>query len=157
MFDATLAGWMGITPSICTLAERCGHAGVMEFNGDIYSCDHFVSPAYKLGNIKEKTLVEMMYSERQAQFGRMKSEGLCQQCKDCEWLFACHGECPKNRWKGGLNYLCKGYSHYFQHVAPSMDRMKWLLQNELPPAQIMKEPQYWPKNIRKQNKTKNNV
>ncbi len=144
LFDATLANWMGVTPGVCSMAAQCGHAGVMEFNGDVYSCDHFVFPEYKLGNIRQQTLTEMMYSPRQAAFGRMKSEGLAQQCKQCEWLFACHGECPKNRWEGGLNYLCQGYRRFFEHVAPAMDRMKWLLQQELPPAQIMQEPQYHP-------------
>ncbi len=144
LFDATLANWMGVTPGVCSMAAQCGHAGVMEFNGDVYSCDHFVFPEYKLGNIRQQTLTEMMYSPQQAAFGRMKSEGLSPQCKQCEWLFACHGECPKNRWEGGLNYLCQGYHQFFEHVAPAMDRMKWLLQQELPPAQIMQETQYHP-------------
>ncbi len=145
LFDATLANWMGVTPGVCSMADQCGHAGVMEFNGDVYSCDHFVFPEYKLGNIRQQTLTEMMYNPQQTAFGRMKSEGLSPKCKQCEWLFACHGECPKNRWEGGLNYLCQGYHQFFEHVAPAMDRMKWLLQQELPPAQIMQEPQYHPK------------
>lgn len=77
------------------MAKTCGHAGVMEFNGDVYSCDHFVFPEFKLGNIYNQTLVEMMYSERQTAFGQMKQKSLPTQCKECEFLFACNGECPK--------------------------------------------------------------
>ena len=111
------------------MAKTCGHAGVMEFNGDVYSCDHFVFPEYKLGNIYQKTLVEMMYSDKQQAFGQMKQQSLPTQCRECEWLFACNGECPKNRFartasgEPGLNYLCKGYHRFFSHVAPYMDFM----------------------------------
>ncbi len=139
IFDATLANWMGVTPGVCTMARECGHAAVMEFNGDVYSCDHFVFPEYKLGNIHDDTIVGLMYGPRQARFGRMKQEGLNAQCRSCEWLFACNGECPKNRWNDGLNYLCAGYRQYFQYVAPYMDRMKQLLQQEQAPALIMQE------------------
>lgn len=145
IFDSTLANWMGVPPGVCTLARECGHAAVMEWNGDVYCCDHFVYPEYKLGNIHRDTIVGLMYSPRQREFGRMKHEGLAKQCHTCEWLFACNGECPKNRWQGGLNYLCEGYRRFFEHVAPSMDRMKQLLQQEKAPALIMQEPQYWPK------------
>lgn len=145
IFDATLANWMGVMPGVCMLARECGHAAVMEWNGDVYCCDHFVFPEYKLGNIRQDTITGLMYSPRQREFGRMKHEGLAEQCRICEWLFACNGECPKNRWQGGLNYLCEGYKHFFEHVAPSMDRMKQLLQQEKAPALIMQEPQYWPK------------
>ncbi len=131
IFDSTLANWMGVTPGVCTMARECGHAGVMEFNGDVYSCDHFVFPEYKLGNIRTQTLVEMMYGERQAAFGKKKQEGLTEKCRQCEWLFACNGECPKNRiMPDGQNYLCEGYRQYFQHVAPWMDKMKAELQSQ---------------------------
>ncbi|MEG1860272.1 MAG: anaerobic sulfatase-maturation protein [Bacteroidaceae bacterium] len=143
IFDATLAGWMGVMPGVCSFAETCGHAGVMEFNGDVYSCDHFVFPAYQLGNIHKQTLVEMMYSDRQLQFGAAKRDALPSQCKDCEYLFACHGECPKNRFvttamgEPGLNYLCQGYRHYFEHVAPYMDFMKNQLMHDKGPCEVM--------------------
>lgn len=143
LFDATLAGWMHVAPGLCTLAETCGHAGVMEFNGDVYSCDHFVFPEYKLGNIREKTLVEMMYSERQRRFGADKRNALPRQCRRCDYLFACHGECPKNRFattpdgETGLNYLCRGYHQFFEHVAPYMDFMKHQLEHQQPPADVM--------------------
>lgn len=143
IFDATLANWVGVAPGLCTMAKHCGHAGVMEHNGDVYSCDHFVFPEYKLGNIHEQSLVEMMYSERQRRFGRAKADSLPTQCRECQWLNACHGECPRNRFirtangEPGLNYLCEGYRQYFSHVAPYMDVMKRLLCEKRPPAEIM--------------------
>lgn len=143
LFDSTLANWVGEQPGVCSLARQCGHAGVMEFNGDVYACDHFVFPEYKLGNIRTQTLTEMMYSPRQLQFGKDKQEKLPGQCKACEFLFACNGECPKNRFlhtregEPGLNYLCEGYHHFFEHVAPYMDFMKRELMNQRPPANVM--------------------
>lgn len=143
IFDSTLANWMGLQPGVCSMAETCGHAGVMEFNGDVYSCDHYVFPEYKLGNIYKNSLIEMMYSERQQEFGLMKKKSLPQQCKDCEFLFACNGDCPKNRFaktkdgEPGLNYLCSGYYKFFKHVAPYMDFMKKELLAQRPPANIM--------------------
>lgn len=143
LFDSTLANWVGQQPGVCTLAKTCGHAGVMEFNGDVYSCDHYVFPAYKLGNIRSKSLVEMMYSDRQTKFGQDKFTTLPQQCKSCDYLFACNGECPKNRFTKtkegdqGLNYLCAGYYQFFDHVAPYMDFMKDELKNQRPPSNIM--------------------
>jgi uncharacterized protein len=144
LFDATLANWVGVQPGICSMAESCGHAAVMEFNGDVYSCDHFVFPEYKIGNIYEQTLVEMMFSDRQLKFGAAKKSSLPKQCQECNYLFACHGECPKNRiaqtkdGTPGLNYLCEGYYKFFDHVAPYMDFMKEELRNQRPPANIMK-------------------
>lgn len=143
IFDSTLANWVGEQPGVCTLAETCGHAGVMEFNGDVYSCDHFVFPEYKLGNIYGKTIVEMMYSERQKEFGMMKKNTLPSQCRECEFLFACNGECPKNRFaktssgESGLNYLCSGYYSFFNHVAPYMDYMKREYMAGRAPANVM--------------------
>lgn len=143
LFDSTLANWVGESPGVCVLAEECGHAGVMEFNGDVYSCDHFVYPEYRLGNLRDKTITEMMYSPQQKEFAKMKSLMLPRQCKECEYLFACHGECPKNRFlkdrygNPGLNYLCKGYHQFFEHVAPYMDFMKQELLHQRAPANIM--------------------
>lgn len=143
LFDATLANWCGVAPGLCSMAKTCGHAGVMEHNGDLYSCDHFVFPEYKLGNIYEQSIVEMMYSERQRAFGAAKFTSLPQQCKDCQYLFACNGGCPKNRFaktqagEPGLNYLCKGYQMFFEHVTWAMDFMKNELKNQRPPANIM--------------------
>ncbi|MDR0431684.1 MAG: anaerobic sulfatase-maturation protein [Tannerellaceae bacterium] len=143
LFDATLANWVGELPGICTLAPTCGHAGVMEFNGDVYSCDHYVFPEYKLGNIYTKTITEMMYSPSQMAFGSDKYNKLPSQCKACEFLFACNGECPKNRFlytangEPGLNYLCKGYKKFFTHAAPYMDFMKKELLAKRAPANVM--------------------
>lgn len=145
LFDATLSNWAGVAPGICSMAKTCGHAGIIEFNGDVYSCDHFVYPEYKLGNLNENTLVEMMYSERQKSFGISKSTSLPGKCKRCKYLFACNGECPKNRFidtdegEHGLNYLCKGYYQFFDHVAPYMDYMKKELDADRAPANIMDE------------------
>ena len=143
LFDATLANWVGQAPGICTMAEECGHAGVMEFNGDVYSCDHFVFPEYKLGNLHDQTIFEMMNGQRQREFSRIKKQMLPQQCRECRFLFACHGECPKNRFvrdkygNPGLNYLCQGYYRFFKHVAPYMDFMKNELENHRAPANVM--------------------
>ena len=142
-FDATLANWVGVAPGICSLSKECGHAGIMEYNGDVYSCDHFVYPEHMLGNLRHKTITEMMYSDKQRQFAKMKTEMLPKQCHECDFLFACHGECPKNRFvkdhygNPGLNYLCKGYHMFFQHVKPYMDFMKGELAAQRPPANVM--------------------
>lgn len=144
IFDCTLANWMGVSPGICAYSKECGHAGVMEHNGDVYSCDHFVFPEYKLGNIRDHSLIDMLYGEQQQKFSRLKHCSLPRQCKECDMEFACHGECPKNRFMkdkygdSGLNYLCPGYYHYYQHVAPYMDYMKQELMSQRPPSNIMK-------------------
>ena len=143
IFDCTLANWMGVLPGICAYSKECGHAGVMEHNGDVYSCDHFVFPEYKLGNIREQSLIDMLYGEKQQAFSRLKHTSLPRQCKECDMEFACHGECPKNRFEidkygePGLNYLCQGYYQYYSHVAPYMDFMKRELLAQRPPANIM--------------------
>lgn len=144
IFDCTLANWMGVSPGICAYSKECGHAGVMEHNGDVYSCDHFVFPEYKLGNIRDHSLIDMLYGEQQQEFSRLKHSSLPRQCKECDMEFACHGECPKNRFMkdkygdSGLNYLCLGYYHYYQHVAPYMDYMKQELMAQRPPSNIMR-------------------
>lgn len=152
LFDATLANWVGVLPGVCSMAERCGHAGVVEWNGDVYSCDHFVFPEHKLGNIHEHTLYELMNSPQQQRFATMKADCLPQQCKECEWLFACHGECPKNRivdpethalrtenlgFTPRLNYLCEGYRQFFAHAAPYMDFMKQEVMNGREAGNVM--------------------
>lgn len=143
LFDATLANWVGEEPGICSMSSNCGHASVMEFNGDVYSCDHFVFPEYKIGNIHTHTLVEMLYGEKQKQFANIKKASLPTQCKQCKYLFACHGECPKNRFsttptgEKGLNYLCEGYKKFFDHVAPYMSFMAEELKAGRTPANVM--------------------
>ena len=144
LFDATLARWMGEQPGVCTLAETCGHAAVMEFNGDVYSCDHFVFPDYRLGNIHTDSITAMMYSSRQRAFGQAKRDALPPQCLQCPWLFACNGGCPKDRFchtadgHPHLNYLCPAFRQFFDHVAPYMDYMREELLHQRPPANIMK-------------------
>lgn len=146
LFDATLAGWVGVTPGVCSLAPSCGHAAMMEHNGDLYSCDHFAFPAFKLGNIHTQSIIEMMSSEKQRQFGLRKQAMLPTECKVCLFKKACHGECPKNRFiitpdGERHNYLCKGYKRYFSHVAPAMDFMASELSAHRAPANIMAHPE----------------
>ena len=147
LFDCILANWVGVTPGICVYAKECGHAGIMEFNGDVYSCDHFVFPEYRLGNIRKKTITEMLYGEQQQQFSRLKSQSLPKECKKCEWEFACHGECPRTRFikdvygNPGKNYLCEGYRMFFRHIAPYMDFMKKEYMNQRPPSNVMQHIQ----------------
>jgi uncharacterized protein len=142
-FDATLANWAGVVPGVCSLSALCGHAAVMEFNGDVYACDHYVFPDYRLGNIRQQSLTAMLYGPRQQSFAQAKHDGLPRQCRECRFLFACHGECPKNRFardsygNPGLNYLCAGYRQFFSHVAPDMDFMKGELDAGRPPSNIM--------------------
>lgn len=145
LFDATLANYMGVLPGVCSMAPRCGHASVMEWNGDVYCCDHFVFPEYKLGNIHKRTLIEMMTSEKQRKFGNAKSDSLPGECRQCKWLKLCNGECPKNRFartasgEPGLNYLCEGYRAFFEHTEPYFLMMKAELEAERAPANIMEK------------------
>ena len=142
-FDATLANWYGAQPGTCVYAETCGGNSVIEHNGDLYPCDHFVYPKYLLGNITSKSISEMMASDLQVKFGIDKRNSLPSKCRRCEWLFACHGECPKHRFSSteagetGLNALCAGYKIYYSHVSPYMDFMKDLLNEEKAPAGVI--------------------
>lgn len=128
-FDCMLANWLRVPPPLCVYAETCGHAGVVEYNGDVYSCDHYVFPEYKLGNLKEKTLLTMMGSPFQRRFGEDKRDRLPEYCRRCEFVDICNGECPKNRiietpdGEKGLNYLCKGFRNFYRHIEPYMDFM----------------------------------
>lgn len=129
IFEATLANYFNITPGMCAMSELCGHVGVVEWNGDVYSCDHFVSSRHYLGNLHQQTIYQLMYSPQQQIFAHQKSGTLPRQCKACKWLFTCHGECPRNRTttttdgEPGLNYLCEGYQMYFAHVDTFMRQM----------------------------------
>lgn len=144
IFDATLAGWVGVEPGLCTMGTTCGHAAMLEHNGDLYSCDHFAFGEYKLGNIRRQTILEMMNTERQLRFGEAKRDSLTASCRACPWLKACHGECPKNRFvidpvdgQRGLCYLCAGYKQFFAHTAPYFDFMAAELQAGRAPARVM--------------------
>ena len=129
-FDAALACWCGVPPGICVFSETCGGNAILEHNGDLYPCDHFVYPKYRLGNITETPIRELMASDAQVRFGINKRNTLPSACRKCQWFFACHGECPKHRFnsteKGetGLNSLCGGYKIFFSHISPYMDFMK---------------------------------
>jgi uncharacterized protein len=133
MFDAALASWLGIQPAMCIFAERCGNALALEHTGDLYSCDHYVEPDYLLGNIRETHMLEMVASPRQRAFGNAKHDSLPRYCLECPVRFACHGECPRNRFietpdgQPGLNFLCAGYKSFFQHIDRPMTVMADLL------------------------------
>ena len=138
IFDATLANWCGISPGICTLCETCGDGLCVEHNGDVYPCDHFVSPDTLLGNIARTPLGEIYDSEKRLKFALSKRNGLPKDCLQCKYAFACHGECPVHR-QNGRNHLCEGFRMFFEHVSPAMDRMKELLLSNRAPADIMYE------------------
>jgi uncharacterized protein len=133
MFDAALASWVGAPASMCVFAETCGNALALEHNGDLYSCDHFVEPKHRLGNIKDVHMLELVSSPQQVAFGLAKRDTLPKYCRECEVRFACHGECPKNRFietpdgEAGLNYLCAGYKSFFTHIDRPMKMMADLL------------------------------
>jgi len=132
-FDAALASWYGAAPGMCVFNETCGNALALEHNGDVYSCDHYVEPGYLLGNITETHLVELVASPRQRMFGEAKRDTLPRYCRECDVRFACHGECPKDRFtltpdgEPGLNYLCAGYKSFFGHIDGPMRVMAYLL------------------------------
>jgi uncharacterized protein len=144
MFDAALASWVGAPPALCIFSETCGQAMALEHNGDLYSCDHFVEPKYLLGNIRNESLARLVGSEQQQKFGNNKRDTLPRYCRECEVRFACHGECPKNRFiqtpdgEPGLNYLCAGYKAFFQCIDRPMRIMAELLRRDRAPAEIMR-------------------
>ncbi len=143
LFDCTLANWCGVQPGTCAYAETCGGNSIVEHNGDLYSCDHFVYPQYKVGNIFETSLRELMGSTTQSRFGIDKRNGLPTKCRRCKYFFACHGECPKHRFnrtesgETGLSALCEGYMMFYSHVDPYMAKMKELLEEKKAPANVM--------------------
>ena len=145
-FDAALASWVGAHVGVCAFAEHCGGALAVEHNGDVYSCDHYVYPPYRLGNLVDSPLAAMVDSPQQQAFGRAKSAGLPEHCRACPVHFACRGECPKHRFartsngEPGLNHLCAGYRRFFTHVEPAMRTMAGLLRAGQPPAAIMQLP-----------------
>ena len=144
LFDVALESWMGMDASLCVFKKTCGSALAMEHTGDLYSCDHFVYPENKLGNIMETALENLVDSPQQKAFGQAKSESLPRMCRTCEVRFACNGECPKHRFlttpdgEPGLNYLCAGYKHFFKHIDPYMQFMAGELRAQRPPANIMR-------------------
>jgi serine-type anaerobic sulfatase-maturating enzyme len=144
LFDVALESWLGMEPSLCVFRETCGSALAMEHTGDVYSCDHFVYPENKLGNIMEINLEQITGSEQQKNFGMEKRNSLPRMCRACDVRFACNGECPKHRFlqtpdgEPGLNYLCAGYKHFFHHIDPYMQYMAAELRGGRAPANIMR-------------------
>ncbi len=145
LFDVTLGSWMGVQGGLCVFQPTCGFALVLEHNGDLYSCDHFVYPENRLGNIKKKSLDEMVNSGKQFTFGRNKLKKLPQYCLNCDVRFACHGGCPKNRiirtpdGDPGLNYLCEGYKRFFKITTPYFQKMGKYLQEGKLAMEIMND------------------
>jgi uncharacterized protein len=143
MFDVALANWYGEPPGLCVHSETCGLALALEHTGDLYSCDHFVEPRHKLGNIKEQHLLELVSSPEQRRFGLDKRESLPRYCRECDVRFACHGGCPKDRFittpdgETGLNYLCAGYKAFFHHIGPAMRYMCERLRRGEAPSDIV--------------------
>jgi len=129
MFDVALANWYGEPPGLCVHSETCGAALALEHNGDVYSCDHYVEPAYLLGNIGERRLLDLIALPRQREFGQAKRDTLPGYCLRCDVRFACHGGCPKDRFaltpdgEQGLHYLCPSYQAFFRHISPAMNAM----------------------------------
>jgi len=146
LFDVALGNWLGLGSSLCVFAEKCGAALAIEHNGDLYSCDHYVYPRHKLGNVMNRSLGEMVNSPQQMKFGSDKLDSLPKFCRECEVRFACNGECPKHRFirtpdvEDGLNYLCPAYKKFFNHINPAMRAMARLLQTGQAPARIMEMP-----------------
>ncbi len=145
-FDVALGLWAGLPSELCIFAETCGKCLALEHNGDLYACDHYVYPRYRLGNILERPMAALARSRRQVGFGRDKRRKLPRYCRDCAFLFACNGGCPKHRFaqtpdgEPGLNYLCAGYKRFFAHIDPQMRTMAALLRAGRPPAMIMTFP-----------------
>ena len=143
IFDVALESWAGLPQSLCVFAPQCGKALAVEHNGDLYSCDHFVYPENKLGNIMERAMSGLVNSPQQARFGSAKATSLPSDCQKCDVRFACNGECPKHRFNTtasgeyGLNYLCAGYKHFFHHIDPYMRFMANELRQDGSPARVM--------------------
>ncbi len=142
MFDATLANWCGAQPGVCSMCETCGDALVVEHNGDVYNCDHFVYPEYKLGNIRQTPLAEIYAFTERLKFGLAKRNSLPAECLKCEYYFACRGECPKHRFDVGddgsrKNALCAGLHRWFDHSRPYMEYMRQLLISGLPAYNVI--------------------
>lgn len=143
IFDVALESWLGLPPGLCAFRETCGAAMVVEHNGDLYSCDHYVRPENRLGNLVEAPLAALAASARQREFGEAKRRRLPRRCRECDVSFACRGECPKNRLPGtgdgedGPSYLCPGYELFFRHVDPYMRFMASELRRRRAPANVM--------------------
>ncbi len=149
LFDVALGVWLGLPAGLCLFRPTCGDGVALEHNGDVFSCDHFVYPEYRIGNLLNTHLGDLVRGPRQRAFGEAKAATLPAYCRRCDVRFACHGECPKNRFlrtpdgEPGLNYLCAAYQRFFRHIHPAMNTMAALIHHRRPPSEIMtllKEP-----------------
>jgi uncharacterized protein len=142
-FEWALASWLQLPASVCLFAPRCGKALIVEHSGEVYSCDHFMYPDYRLGNIVEDDLTALASSAAQQAFGAAKETTLPAYCQRCPYLFACHGECPKNRFtrtpdgEAGLNYLCPSYKKYFAHITEAMNALGQIVSQGFSASTIM--------------------
>lgn len=146
MFESTLASWCGYPAQMCIFSEKCGHSFALEFNGDLYNCDHYVYPEYKIGNINEVSITSMNNGKQAIQFGDDKKSNIATDCKNCPYLKQCHGGCPKHRFissstkstnENNLNYFCEGYKFFFSHCSPYMRIMRNLIEEKTSPALLM--------------------
>lgn len=142
-FEVQLGIWAGGRASLCVFSETCGNAMAVEHNGDVYACDHYVYPRHRRGNLTKTPLADLAYGEEQRRFGPDKRDKLPKFCRECDFLFACRGECPKHRFmttpdgEPGLNWLCEGYKLFFRHAGPYMERIIALLRRGRPASDIM--------------------
>ena len=141
-FEWALTSFLGLPSTVCLFAENCGRALIVEHNGDVFSCDHFMYPEHLLGNLRDTDVATLAASPQQQAFGRAKA-ALPDDCQQCLYKFACHGECPKNRFmhtqdgQPGLNYLCPSYKKYFRHITQYMNAMGKLIAHGQPASLIM--------------------
>ncbi len=142
MFDVTLEAYFN-RHLLCIHAPTCGYGPALEHNGDVYTCDHFVEPAYKLGNLHDTPLADLMASQQMRQFGLDKRDRLTGQCKTCPVRQLCNGGCPKDRFmpskagEAGHNYLCEGLELFYTHSRPSMMAMAHLIRNGRSPTEMI--------------------
>ena len=147
-FDVALEAWLGRPSSLCIFQETCGQAPALEHTGDLYACDHFVYPDFKVGNILQEPLEVLMTSPMQLRFGNNKRDKLPKICRDCSYRFACHGGCPKQRFiatpesEHALSYLCPSYIKFFEHIDPALRFMANEIKERRPPSNIMQTARY---------------
>lgn len=143
LFDVALGKWLKLPGGLCYFSETCGRALAMEHDGDVYTCDHYVYPKYKLGNLMNTSLAQLADSPMAQDFGNAKRDTLPKYCRECRVRFACNGECPKHRFtwtpdgEWGLNYLCPAYKKFFKHIDPAMQIMAELYHAKRAPADVM--------------------
>lgn len=142
-FEAAARSWVGLPSGMCVFDATCGTGLAIEHNGDLYSCDHFVEPDYLLGNVSTGRIFDLIASDFQQKFGNDKLDTLPQYCLECDVRFACHGECPKNRFiatpdgEPGLNYLCAGYKAFFHHIDRPMRIIADLINRNVAAENVM--------------------